>query len=266
MALKMSDELLGIVMPILVYWIYSGIYMALESTKSFDNYKLHSKEDEDDNNLVSKTTVIKGVLLTQTLQAVGAFLLFTVTRGNEAETSPREPSSLIIIATQFVIAMLVFDTWTYFTPRYMHQNKFLYRHLHSWHHQLVVSYAFGVQYTHPLEGLLVDTVGGALAFIVSGMSPRTSIFFFLFVSLKIVDDHCGLRLPGNLIQIFFKNNSAYHDVHHQLYGGKYNFSQPSFIMGDRILGTYMPYSLEKRAEGAFEVRAAAGIKEYNKDG
>ncbi|XVE91478.1 hypothetical protein REPUB_Repub01dG0013500 [Reevesia pubescens] len=255
MALAISDELLGIFVPILVYWVYSGIYMALESTTSLDNYKLHSKEDEDDKNLVSKTAVLKGVLLTQTLQAVAAFLLFMVTRGNYGETiSPKEPSSLTIIASQFVIAMLILDTWTYFTHRFLHQNKFLYRHLHSRHHQLVVSYAFGAQYTHPLEGLLVDTVGGALAFIVSGMSPRTSIFFFSFVSLKIVDDHCGLRLPGNLLQVLFRNNSVYHDVHHQLYGGKYNFSQPFFVMWDKILGTYMPYSIEKRAEGAFEVR------------
>ncbi|XWS23203.1 hypothetical protein CRYUN_Cryun29cG0101100 [Craigia yunnanensis] len=265
MAFAISDELLGIFMPILVYWIYSGIYMAMESTTSLDNYKLHSKEDEDDKNLVSKTTVFKGVLFTQSLQAFGAFLLFMVTRGNDAGASPREPSSLIVIARQFVIAMLVLDTWTYFTHRYLHQNKFLYRHLHSRHHQLVVSYAFGAQYTHPLEGLLIDTVGGALAFIISGMSPRTSIFFFSFVSLKIVDDHCGLRLPGNLFQIFFRNNSVYHDVHHQFYGGKYNFSQPFFVMWDKILGTYMPYSLEKRAEGGFEVRPV-NLKEYNKDG
>ncbi|XVE85871.1 hypothetical protein DITRI_Ditri17bG0126100 [Diplodiscus trichospermus] len=256
MGFAISDELLGIFVPILVYWVYSGIYMALESmSSSLDKYKLHTKEDEDGKNLVSKSIVLKGVLLTQTLQALGASLLFLMSRGkNEASTS--EPSSFFAIARQYVVAMLVLDTWTYFTHRYLHQNKFLYRHLHSRHHQLVVSYAFGAQYTHPLEGLLVDTVGGALAFIISGMSPRTSIFFYSFVSIKIVDDHCGLRLPGNLIQIFFKNNSVYHDVHHQLYGGKYNFSQPFFVMWDRILGTYMPYSLEKRAEGGFEVKPA----------
>lgn len=155
--------------------------------------------------------------------------------------------------------MVVLDTWQYFMHRYMHHNKFLYKHIHSQHHRLVVPYAFGALYNHPLEGLLLDTIGGALSFLLSGMSPRVSIFFFSFATIKTVDDHCGLWLPGNLFHLFFKNNTAYHDVHHQLYGTKYNFSQPFFVTWDRILGTYMPYSLEKRTGGGFEARPT---KEY----
>ncbi|KAE8667635.1 Sphinganine C(4)-monooxygenase 1 [Hibiscus syriacus] len=250
MGFAVSDELLGTVVPIVVYWIYSGIYMCLGS---FENYRLHSKRDEEEKNLVSKRTVVKGVLLQQFLQAAVAILLFTVT-GSHAGASPQQPSSFIILGRQFVTAMLVMDTWQYFLHRYFHENKFLYQHLHSRHHRLIVPYAFGALYNHPLEGLLLDTVGGALSFMLSGMSPRTSIFFFSFATIKTVDDHCGLMLPGNPFHIFFRNNSAYHDVHHQLYGSKYNFSQPFFVMWDRIMGTYMPYSLEKRAEGGFEAQ------------
>lgn len=155
---------------------------------------------------------------------------------------------------------MVLDTWQYFMHRYMHHNKFLYRHIHSQHHRLVVPYAFGALYNHPVEGLLLDTIGGALSFLLSGMSPRTSIFFFSFATLKTVDDHCGLWLPGNLFHLFFRNNSAYHDIHHQLYGNKYNFSQPFFVMWDRILGTYMPYSLEKKSGGGFEARPTKECK------
>ncbi|XVE91482.1 hypothetical protein REPUB_Repub01dG0013900 [Reevesia pubescens] len=257
MGFVLSDELLGTIVPIVVYWIYSGIYMCLGS---FENYRLHSMKDEDEKNLVSKQTVVKGVLLQQALQAVIAILLFTVT-GSDAEASAGQPSSLIVLARQFVTAMLVMDTWQYFLHRYFHYNKFLYRHLHSLHHRLVVPYAFGALYNHPLEGLLLDTIGGALSFLLSGMSPRTSIFFFSFATIKTVDDHCGLVLPGNPFHFFFRNNSAYHDVHHQLYGSKYNFSQPFFIMWDRILGTYMPYSLEKRVDGGFEARPTKEFKD-----
>lgn len=75
MELGLSDELLGTVMPILVYWAYSGIYLLFGS---LDNYRLHSKLDEDTKNLVSKTTVVKGVLLQQAVQAIVAIILFTV--------------------------------------------------------------------------------------------------------------------------------------------------------------------------------------------
>lgn len=152
------------------------------------------------------------------------------------------------------------DTWQYFMHRYMHQNKFLYKHIHSLHHRLIVPYSFGALYNHPVEGLLNDTIGGALSFLLSGMSPRASIFFFSFATIKTVDDHCGLWLPGNPFHMFFNNNSAYHDVHHQLYGNKYNFSQPFFVMWDKILGTYLPYSLEKRESGGFESRPCKDFK------
>ena len=249
--LEISDELLGTVAPIVVYWVYSGIYVLLGS---LDDYRLHSRKDEDEKNLVPKRDVVKGVLLQQAVQAVIATILFAVTGSDPDPAQAEQTTSFIVLATQFLVAMMVLDTWQYFMHRYMHQNKFLYRHIHSQHHRLVVPYAYGALYNHPLEGLLLDTVGGALSFLVSGMSPRTSIFFFSFATLKTVDDHCGLWLPGNPFHFVFGNNSAYHDIHHQLYGNKYNFSQPFFVMWDKILGTYMPFSLEKRSSGGLEAR------------
>lgn len=72
---KVSDEMLGTVAPIIIYWIYSGIYVLLGS---LDDYRLHTRKDEDEKNLVSKTDVVKGVLLQQAVQAVVATLLFAV--------------------------------------------------------------------------------------------------------------------------------------------------------------------------------------------
>ncbi|KAL8142348.1 hypothetical protein V2J09_015380 [Rumex salicifolius] len=235
MELEFSDEILGTFLPIVVYWAYSGLYMMLGS---LDNYRLHSRKVEDEKNLVSKPTVIKGVLLQQTIQAIVATILFML-----------------------LIAMVVLDTWQYFMHRLMHQNKFLYKHIHSQHHRLIVPYSFGALYNHPLEGLLLDTGGGVLAFLASGMSPRVSMFFFSFATIKTVDDHCGLMLPWNVFHLCFNNNSAYHDVHHQLYGTKYNFSQPFFVIWDRILGTYMDYSVEKRGDGGFEARPCKDRKD-----
>ncbi|XP_072978658.1 sphinganine C4-monooxygenase 2-like [Typha angustifolia] len=250
MGYKISDEMLGTFVPVLVYWLYSGIYVLLGS---LEKYRLHSRKEEEAKNLVSKGTVVKGVLIQQAFQIVVAIILFKVVSKDEEINRASQPS-LLLLVIQFVLAMFVLDTWQYFIHRYMHTNKFLYRHIHSKHHSLVVPFAYGALYNHPLEGLLLDTVGGALSFLISGMTPRTAIFFFSFATIKTVDDHCGLWLPGNPLHVFFNNNSAYHDVHHQLYGGKYNFSQPFFVVWDRILGTYMPYSLKKRKNGSLEAR------------
>lgn len=188
------------------------------------------------------------------------FNFFEQVTGNDGDSDGNQHGFLVLVR-QLFLAMVILDTWQYFMHRYMHQNKFLYKHIHSQHHRLVVPYAFGALYNHPLEGLLLDTIGGALAFLFSGMSPRASIFFFSFATIKTVDDHCGLWLPGNLFHIVFKNNSAYHDIHHQLYGSKYNFSQPFFVTWDRILGTYMPYALVERPEGGYEARPDKDCKD-----
>ncbi|KAL9993126.1 putative sphingolipid C4-monooxygenase [Helianthus debilis subsp. tardiflorus] len=76
MEVKISDEFLGTVAPLVVYWIYSGFYVLFGSS---EKYRLHSKKEEDDKNLVSKKTVVKGVLLQQAIQAVVAIILFTFT-------------------------------------------------------------------------------------------------------------------------------------------------------------------------------------------
>ncbi|RVW31224.1 Sphinganine C4-monooxygenase 2 [Vitis vinifera] len=178
MGFEVSDELLGAFVPILVYWVYSGIYIPLGS---LENYRLHSKKEEEDKNLVSKGTVVKGVILQQVIQAVVAILLFTVT-GDDSGAAAGPMPSLIVLARQFFIAMFVLDTWQYF----MHSS---------------------VQ--PPLEGL--------------SLTPSWGIIF---------PPLC-----------------------------KYNFSQPFFVMWDKILGTYMPYSLEKRAGGGLEARPTKEFKD-----
>lgn len=70
-----SDELLGTFVPIVVYWLYSGLYSLLGG---LEDYRLHSKKDEDEKNLVSKMEVVKGVILQQAVQAVVATILFAV--------------------------------------------------------------------------------------------------------------------------------------------------------------------------------------------
>ncbi|KAJ0770182.1 putative sphingolipid C4-monooxygenase [Helianthus annuus] len=69
MEVKISEEFLGTVAPFVVYWIYSGFYVLFGSS---EKYQLHSKKEEDDKNLVSKKTVVKGVLLQQAIQVVVA--------------------------------------------------------------------------------------------------------------------------------------------------------------------------------------------------
>lgn len=88
-----------------------------------------------------------------------------------------------------------------------------------------------------MEGFFLDTLGAGVAYLVSGMTPRQGMCFFVGSTLKTVDDHCGYALPWDPLQHLTSNNAGYHDVHHQSWGIKTNFSQPFFTFWDRLLGT-----------------------------
>jgi sphinganine C4-monooxygenase len=73
-----SDELLGTFVPIAVYWLYSGLYVALEGVERLDGYRLHPREEAATKNAVSKGAVVRGVLVQQAFQVAVSLTLFTV--------------------------------------------------------------------------------------------------------------------------------------------------------------------------------------------
>jgi sphinganine C4-monooxygenase len=84
--------------------------------------------------------------------------------------------------------------------------------------------------------------------MVMGLSTRQSILFFGFSSAKTVDDHCGYKLPWDPLQHISSNNAAYHDIHHQSWGIKTNFSQPWFTFWDGWMGTMWAGDIKNKYE------------------
>ncbi|KAI0480585.1 fatty acid hydroxylase superfamily-domain-containing protein [Xylariaceae sp. FL0804] len=144
---------------------------------------------------------------------------------------------LVIPSIQFAIAVCLLDAYQYFFHRAMHMNKWLYTKFHSRHHRLYVPYAYGALYNHPVEGFFMDTLGAGLSYKLAGLTARQGLVFFVCSTMKTVDDHCGYALPWDPLQHLTGNNAAYHDIHHQSWGIKTNFSQPFFTFWDRFLGT-----------------------------
>ncbi|KAJ7281828.1 sphingosine hydroxylase [Mycena rebaudengoi] len=264
----LSDQHLALAAPILAYWGLSLAFHYLDTRdwKALDRYRIHDSAEVTSRNLVTLPQVVWGVVLQQVLQTalglmwLGSHLTPTVNHAEKVQNIAEgllfvfgagEPAQALaphlayfvywwaIPFAQILLAMLVIDTWQYFLHRYMHVNKFLYRHFHSWHHRLYVPYAFGALYNHPVEGFVLDSLGAVIAEALSGMTTRQAAFLFTISTLKTVDDHCGYRLPFDPFQIVSGNNADYHDIHHQAIGIKSNFAQPFFIHWDTLLGTQM---------------------------
>ncbi|KAK4230788.1 sphingolipid C4-hydroxylase [Podospora fimiseda] len=168
---------------------------------------------------------------------------------------------LIIPGFQMWVAMCFLDTWQYFMHKAMHLNKWMYTNWHARHHRLYVPYAYGALYNHPVEAFVMDTLGASLAYKASFMTPRQGMVFFTSSMMKTVDDHCGYALPWDPLQHITSNNAAYHDIHHQSWGIKTNFSQPFFTIWDRWLGTQWQGDVKLKYQ---QTREAAARKEKKK--
>ncbi|OBZ88943.1 Sphingolipid C4-hydroxylase sur2 [Choanephora cucurbitarum] len=276
-----SDEVLAVWLPIVAYWVYSIFWQVVMMAEwpFFEQYRIHTMGDMEKRNKVSLSRVLAMVVVQHIIQGVLGFLVlkpvdpmeyalaqekqlnvwtgFFLSIFNRFELSfqlAQITQWVIVPLFQFFLAMAILDAHQYFLHRLFHVNKFLYKHVHSHHHRLYVPYAFGALYNHPLEGFLFDTCGAAIAAELARLSPRLTLIFFTFSTLKTVDDHCGYALPWDPLQFLFGNNVQYHDIHHQSFGIKTNFSQPFFTFWDRLLGTEMTL---KEAEKKNKQRNAA---------
>jgi sphinganine C4-monooxygenase len=311
----LEDKYTTLVLPIVTYWVVSGIYHLMDTYDLFPQYRLHTPAEVLKRNHVTRWEVLRDVITQQIIQTFFGFFLAYI--DEEAMTGKDDyeiarwaqrirlaqraipaiartvgldavrlagklsgsyptlagaisgglyPWSVQLITAgdhqtlvpafapwelqlgrliyyvgtqivQYAVAMVILDTWQYFLHRAMHQNKWLYTTFHVRHHRLYVPYAYGALYNHPFEGFLLDTLGAGFAYIVVGMTCRQSMWFFTCSTIKTIDDHCGYSIPWDPLQLITSNNAGYHDIHHQSWGIKNNFSQPFFTWWDHYCGT-----------------------------
>lgn len=248
------DGILALIAPIVAYWSYATFFHIIDVYELAEQYRIHPSEEEQSRNKALLSHVLQDVVLQHIIQSIVGYVVYKI---DPAPSTGYEmyqmwylrqnyvpawvPNNVLWFAYMYgwsfirlVGAITIIDSWQYWLHRIMHMNKTLYRRFHSRHHRLYVPYAYGALYNDPVEGFLLDTLGTGIAGIVMFLSPRESIVLYTFATLKTVDDHCGYRLPFDIFQIIFPNNSIYHDIHHQAWGIKHNFSQPFFTFWDKM--------------------------------
>lgn len=251
-----SDGITALALPIIAYWTYSTMFHLLDVYKLFEAHRIHPSEEMLSKNRATVYEVVRDVIFQHIIQTVMGLVAFSVDSvqytgfENAQMWSVRQsvpdvvPTWLIYVVywygisvVKMSVAFLMIDTWQFVLHRFMHQHIWFYKHFHSRHHQLYVPYAYGALFNHPLEGLMLDTVGTGLSSILLGLTPRECTFLYTFATMKTVDDHCGYSIPFDPFQRLFPNNSIYHDIHHQHFGIKYNYSQPFFTFWDTLFGS-----------------------------
>ena len=145
-------------------------------------------------------------------------------------------TSFWIIGLQVIFAFVVDDAWFYFFHRWLHENKFMLRHVHSIHHRATTPFPLEYLYAHPLEwmlGMIGVGIGFSLILIVMPINVYAIWIFGLLRNLHEIHIHSDLELPF-FSNVPFLSKTKHHDDHHSKLEGNY---ASTFNWMDRIFKT-----------------------------
>jgi methylsterol monooxygenase len=137
----------------------------------------------------------------------------------------------------FFLMVAIDDVWFYSIHRLMHTNKFLYKKIHSVHHQAVPPIPMDFLFAHPIEalgaafGLILGVL--VLIFITGNANIYVLVAYSFYRTMHELEVHSGFQIiPEKYLG--FIGSSKHHFNHHKYHKGNY---ASAFTYLDKIFGT-----------------------------
>ena len=141
-----------------------------------------------------------------------------------------------ITVFQVVFAFVIDDIFFYFYHRWLHENKFMLKNIHSIHHKATKPFPLEYLYAHPFEWLM-GMIGAFLGFaLILIFMPVNLYAFWIFGALRNLHEihiHSDLELPVSS-KIPLLSKTKHHDDHHAKLNGNY---ASTFVWMDRFFKT-----------------------------
>ena len=167
------------------------------------------------------------IILLLTISGVGAYFGFGFLK---------QEVSIGIILFQVVFAFVIDDIFFYFYHRWLHENKYMLKTVHSIHHRATKPFPLEYLYAHPIEWML-GMIGAFLGFAILLIFMPVNIYaFWIFGGLRNLHEihiHSDLELPVSS-KIPLLSKTKHHDDHHAKLTGNYS---STFIWMDRLFKT-----------------------------
>ena len=202
--------------------------MLVLKTNIFKSFRIQSKSYQEAIFRKRMPLFLFNFVILLCVAGAGSYLIY-----DSIETSF---TSLWIIGLQVLFAFIVDDAWFYFFHRWLHENKFMLRHVHSIHHRATTPFPLEYLYAHPLEwmlGMIGVGIGFALILIVMPINVYAIWIFGLLRNLHEIHIHSDLELPF-FSNVPFLSKTKHHDDHHSKLAGNY---ASTFNWMDRIFKT-----------------------------
>ena len=175
---------------------------------------------------------IRTWLVNNGVMVAGVVLAWPLLRLSRVHAGPLPP--WYVIGGQLLFFIYLDDFLYYGLHRAMH-TRWLYKHIHGWHHRIVTPWAVTGHYMHPLEYGLTGAVA-LVGPLVVGAHVATVWLWFCFRQWEAAEGHCGYDFPWTPTHLLpFNDGAVHHDVHHARVRGNY----AGFLTHvDRLFGTF----------------------------
>ena len=144
--------------------------------------------------------------------------------------------SIGTIIFQVIFAFVIDDIFFYFYHRWLHENKYMLKTVHSIHHRATKPFPLEYLYAHPIEWML-GMIGAFLRFAILFIFMPVNIYaFWIFGGLRNLHEihiHSDLELPVSS-KIPLLSKTKHHDDHHAKLTGNYS---STFMWMDRLFKT-----------------------------
>ncbi|KAJ7980807.1 Methylsterol monooxygenase 2-1 [Quillaja saponaria] len=145
-----------------------------------------------------------------------------------------------VVLTQILFYFILEDFVFYWGHRVLH-TKWLYKHVHSIHHEYATPFGLTSEYAHPAEILFLGfaTIVGPA---ITGPHLMTLWLWMVVRVLETVEAHCGYHFPwspSNFLPLY--GGAEFHDYHHRLLYTKSGNYSSTFTYMDWIFGTDKGY-------------------------
>ena len=156
-----------------------------------------------------------------------------------------EGQSALRVCWQIAAIALVDDFFFYCFHRALHENKWLYKHIHKIHHKSYTPLPIEYIYVHPLEwmgGALGVLFGVGLVLLLDdrGVTPLAFMIYSILRNLHELDIHSGFRSRWFPKWLPFLGCTEHHDLHHaKPHSGNYG---STFLLWDTLFKTRAKHS------------------------
>ncbi|WZZ54698.1 hypothetical protein YC2023_054805 [Brassica napus] len=219
-----------------VFFLSGLPYILLERTALLSNYKIQTKHNTPE----AQGKCIAWLLFYHSCVNFPLMMFsYRVFKFMGMRSSFPLPSWKVVSA-QILFFFIIEDFVFYWGHRILH-TKWLYKNVHSVHHEYATPFGLTSEYAHPAEILFL----GFATFIGPALTGPHLITLWLWLVLRVIETveaHCGYHFPwspSNFLPLY--GGADFHDYHHRLLYTKSGNYSSTFVYMDWIFGTDKGY-------------------------